>query len=72
MLRNTSDEEIKRVCDRLESSDPEFDDCADAVRLIIALQLEREASADWKARAIEERQRRVAAESREGGSVENG
>jgi hypothetical protein len=58
------DARIKRVCDRLESSDPEFDDCTDAVHLLVALQMQLQAAADWQQRALDERLRRVDAEGR--------
>ena len=70
-LRNERDaarnaERIKAVCDRLDSSDPDFDDCAAAVQLLVAMQIELDASADWKQRATDERTRRVETQSRLG------
>jgi hypothetical protein len=58
-------DEVQRVLNRLDSSDPDFDDCADAARLIVRLSAEvsgPEGFATWKDAAITERLRRVEAE----------
>ena len=60
------DEEVQRVLNRLNSSDPEFDDCADAAALIVRMATEMKGPdgyATWKAAAIAERRLRVAAQS---------
>ena len=57
--------EIERVIARLDSSDPDFDDCADAVALIHRLAAEikgPDGYATWRDAAIAERVRRVSAE----------
>ncbi|MCL6470123.1 MAG: hypothetical protein I4O48_17660 [Ralstonia sp.] len=57
------DEEVQRVLNRLNSSDPEFDDCADAAALITRMAAEMKGPdgfATWKDAALAERRSRVA------------
>ena len=61
----TYETEIERVIARMDSSDPDFDDCADAVALIHRLAAEikgPDGYATWRDAAIAERVRRVNAE----------
>lgn len=58
-------DEVQRVLNRLNSDDPDFDDCVDAVKLIHRLVADSDAPkgfATWKDAAIAERLRRVEAE----------
>jgi hypothetical protein len=54
--------EVQRVIGRLSSSDPDFDDCADAVALLLSLQAEKigpQGYATWQDAALAERLARV-------------
>jgi hypothetical protein len=62
---DTGNAEADRIINRLSSSDPEFDDCIDAVAFIRKLVAEHkgpEGFATWNDAAVWERQRRLAAE----------
>lgn len=63
---DTGNPEADRIIGRLASSDPDFDDCADAAALIFKLVAEHKCPdgyATWKDAAVAERLRRLAAEA---------
>lgn len=60
----TGNPEVDRVLDRLDSSDPDFDDCAAAAALIYKLEIANrgpEGFATWKEAVMHERKLRLAA-----------
>jgi len=64
-MSDTGNAEADRIINRLSSSDPDFDDCIDAVAFIRKLVAEHkgpEGFATWNDAAVWERQRRLAAE----------
>jgi hypothetical protein len=66
-MPDTGNAEADRIINRLSSSDPDFDDCIDAVAFIRKLVAEHkgpEGFATWKDAALDERHRRLAAEKR--------
>lgn len=66
-MPDTGNAEADQIINRLSSSDPEFDDCIDAVAFIRKLVAEHkgpEGFATWKDAALDERHRRLAAEKR--------
>jgi len=66
-IGDTGNEEADRIISRLMSSDPEFDDCADAASFIRRIVIEHkgpEGFGTWKDAAIAERVRRVKSEKK--------
>ncbi|ANA32274.1 hypothetical protein [Ralstonia mannitolilytica] len=64
--QQVGDAEVQRVLNRLNSSDPDFDDCAAAAALIVRMATEMKGPdgyATWKDAAVAERRLRVASQS---------